>query len=193
MNKGLKIGIGVIVLALLGTSVYMYALKQSNNGEGDLMVNDAQNGVVENGGTNASGTPMGKVAASDKEDGEYFVQVEQVYENPEDTTLILQHVMYFEGEEARRTAERDMDCGEDPIETCLPTLKKGFYFQISGAEPFEAPLAKTASIKVWSELKGETKATIGDVKQKINFSQEVVFVIKIEDGQVVEMRQVNHV
>lgn len=132
-----------------------------------------------------TGAPMGKVGASTESDGVYFVQIQSVNANPEDTTLTLSHVTYFEGEEATLSAKAEVECPSGIIEDCVPTLKDGFYVRPSGAPQWTAPVSKEVAIT----LKDGVTATMDDIAALVNTNHEAIMVVTVEGGMITTIEE----
>lgn len=116
-------------------------------------------------------------------DGEYYVTISSVTESPEETTLAMEHVTYFEGEAARTSAEAEVVCGAE-IETCVPTLEDGYYVRPSGAPGFDAVLTKEV---VFSFL--EEAGNSVEVLKELLEDADPVFVVTVQNGQAVRVVQ----
>lgn len=134
----------------------------------------------------ASDAPKGKVAVNTTvEDGEQYGQIVSVNQNPEDTTVTYMHVTYFTGDEARLSAQNEVECTGD-IESCVPSLTNGYYVRASGAPDVTAPVPASANIT----LKANAKASRNELASYIQTSAIApVFVITIKDGQVSAIRE----
>ena len=169
MNSNTKVIGGGIVAIILLTGIYLLNAPVSTQ--------DSQPETV---------SQMGKVGISTIEDGTYYVFIKEVIPNPEDTVIRMHHVTYFEGEEARLSAQQEAVCESEDIEDCVQTLQDGYYVRESGAEEFTVPAAQDTEI---SNTKGQI--TIEDLTTYIeNLSNEPVFTVAIENGQIVTITQV---
>lgn len=132
-----------------------------------------------------AGTPQGKAAAATIDDGEYYVYVKSLGESPEDMVFRMQHVTYFEGEEARLSAEREVPCQGRAIESCVPTLLKGYYVRESGAPEFSAPVSRQAGVRL-----AEGGGSLDGLRQRLNTaSHRPAFRIEIRNGMIVMIEE----
>jgi hypothetical protein len=158
-KKSIKI-IGIMV-ALLAIAAIVIALDYRSE---DEVINENESAAT------TVESPLGKVAAANIEDGEYYATIQEINENPEDTTITFKHVMYFEGEAASSTAAQEGKSGE---------VKNGVYVRESGAPSFTAPLSSDTNITA-----AQLRATITDPAYKPAFK------VIIKEGAVVKVEEV---
>ena len=136
-------------------------------------------GIIQNNAT------KGKVAAGTAQDGEHYVRVSSIQTNPEDSTVTLRLITYFEGVEARASAVAEVKC-DGAIETCVPTLQDGYYVRESGAPMITVPF--TASTKI--NLANKYNATIADlIVSTKDAATPPVFIVTIKDGNLVQIAE----
>ena len=131
--------------------------------------------------------PRGKVAANTSvSDGEQYAQVSSVNQNPEDMTVTYTHVVYFTGDEAKLSAEAEVECA-GAIESCVPSLNAGYYVRASGAPLETVPV--TASTKI--QLKSNAKASKDEFATYVETSAVApVFVLTVKDGNITHIKEI---
>ena len=175
MNKNTKIIIGVIVVILIIAGIYGISKSRAA-----LKAEEAQTALENQQKAN------GKVAASSEADGAYYVQIKSVNQSPEDATLTMQHVTYFEGEEARASAIKEVACEGKNIEVCVPTLIEEYYVRVSGSPEFFAPLNVSTKI----EFSNRDNATPAQLSERISAIPNAVFIVTIKDGNITTVEEV---
>jgi hypothetical protein len=161
MNQNNTVKVMGIAVALLVLAAIIIMV---NYRAEEVPVNENENAVSN------TDTPLGKVAAANIEDGEYYAYVEAVNSSPEDTTVTFKHVMYFEGEVASSTAANEGRSAE---------VRNGVYVRESGAPGFTAPLGMASNISA------------DGIRMAINDpSYRPAFRVTIQEGAIVKMEEV---
>lgn len=172
MNTTEKTIIALMIVAAIGLLIYASSGPRDMTTNGDGTYGNAQD-------------MKGKVAAGMLMDGEYYVRVGTIAQNPEDTTVTLRHVTYFEGDDARNAAAHDVPCTV-LIDMCVPTLTEGYYVRESGAPMVTVPL--TTSTKII--LINKYTASIADLVAITNDpATSPVFVATVKSGNLVQIEQ----
>lgn len=117
-----------------------------------------------------------------------YVYITNIATKEDVATVTVAHVTYFEGDEAVLSATHEVTC-EKEIETCVPSLAKGYYVRQSGAPQDSFQLASDATI----QLKNKEQAELNDLASYLTDNKtEPIFTIAVSDKKITAITEVNH-
>lgn len=114
-------------------------------------------------------------------DGTYTVEIDSITSTPDFESITFTHVTYFEGAEAKASAQHDeTTCKDQPIEACVPSLSHGYYVRPTSSDFDFTALKGNDTHIVLTENKNATMDDLRNLKR----DYRPVFEVSVKGNEI---------